>query len=133
MRVLLDTNALLLAVVSPGLMVESAREIVFAQATKRFVSSASVWEIATKTRFGKLDGGRLVDEWPKALAALRAESLVVDDADALRAGGLKWEHRDPFDRMIVAQARRHEMVVATSDRRIIATGFVESICILRRR
>lgn len=62
-----------------------------------------------------------------ALLDLQAAPLVIDAEDAIRAGGLGWPHKDPFDRMLVAQASRHNVPVATSDRVIIEAGIVTTI------
>lgn len=116
--VLLDTNALLWLVKSPDLVAESALEVLEDPANDLFVSAASAWEIAIKTRLGRLDGAGILSSWMDTLKAMAAQELVMDSADATLAGQLNWDHRDPFDRMIVAQATRRGLAIATSDRTI---------------
>ncbi|MGI6797652.1 type II toxin-antitoxin system VapC family toxin [Gordonia sihwensis] len=116
--VLLDTNALLWLAKSPQLVAESARVVLENPANELFVSAASAWEIAIKTRLGRLDGAAILSSWKDTLEAMTAQELVMDSGDATLAGQLNWDHRDPFDRMIVAQATRRGLAIATSDRAI---------------
>ncbi|TWS18085.1 type II toxin-antitoxin system VapC family toxin [Tsukamurella asaccharolytica] len=118
--VLLDTNALLWLAKSPELVAASAREVLENPANELFISAASAWEIAIKTRLGRLDGAAILSSWTDTLEAMTAQELVMDSADATLAGQLNWDHRDPFDRMIVAQATRRGLAIATSDRAIHA-------------
>lgn len=113
--ILLDTNALLWLVKSPNLVAKSARLIIEDPSNDLFVSAISAWEISIKTRLGRLDGAGILSSWTDTLDAMTAQEIVVDSADATLAGQLKWDHRDPFDRMIVAQATRRGLVIATSD------------------
>lgn len=117
--ILLDTNALLWLTSEPDRIAESAREVLVDQANELFVSAASAWEVAVKTRIGRLDGAPLLSAWSEVLAGMGAVDLVIDSADAAMAGQLNWEHKDPFDRMIVAQAARRGFSIATSDLRVI--------------
>jgi PIN domain nuclease of toxin-antitoxin system len=81
-----------------------------------YVSAASAWEIATKHRLGKLEGAAaVVSGYPEHLARLRARELPITGHHALTAGTLQWSHRDPFDRVIVAQAVLESLPVVTSD------------------
>lgn len=128
--ILLDTNALLWLVSTPDRIATSAREQLEDSANELFVSAASAWEIAIKTRLGRLEGGGLLSGWGKILEAMNATDLAIDSADAVMAGQLSWDHKDPFDRMIVAQAARRGLAIATSDKTLhqgaitplIATG-----------
>lgn len=133
-EVLLDTNALLWLVADPGRLGREAADRLRDLETTLMVSAASAWEVATKTRSGRLPGGEaLVSSWPETLAGLQAEQIAIEPADALLAGGLEWAHRDPFDRMIVAQARRRQLVVATSDDVLIRAALVPVLDIRRDR
>jgi len=81
------------------------------------VSAASLFEIETKRRIGKLQAPADV------LAAVRADGFVplpLSPAAAAEAGALDWEHRDPFDRLLVAHARELGVTLLTADRRILA-------------
>lgn len=125
---LLDTNAVLAMSVEPGRINDSVRGRLVDLSTKLVVSAASAWEIAIKTRQGKLPGGeRLVDSWKSSLGRLQADSLGIDSEDAIRAGCLTWGHRDPFDRMLVAQALRYNYPLVTSDATIIDAQIVTTI------
>lgn len=83
-----------------------------------WVSAASAWELAIKVAAGKLDVdvGRLFTGLQGR--GLRLLGIGVDDG--IEAAGLRWAHRDPFDRMLVAQAHRAELLLATRDRAILA-------------
>lgn len=116
--VLLDTNALLWLVTAPEKVAASVRELLSEPATKVAVSAASAWEIAIKTRLGRLDGDTLLSAWSEVLADMSAVELPIEASDAILAGRLRWDHRDPFDRVIVAQAARRNLTIATGDSRI---------------
>lgn len=116
--ILLDTNALLWLVSNPDRIAESVRETLADQTNELLVSAASAWEVAIKTRIGRLDGTALLSAWGETLAGISATNLAMDSADAIIAGQLNWAHKDPFDRMIVAQAARRGLTIATSDDQI---------------
>ncbi len=115
---LLDTNALLWLVSTPDKIDRSVRYILADQTNELIVSAASAWEVAIKTRIGRLNGGPLLSAWDETLASMNATDLAIDSTDAVLAGQLNWNHKDPFDRMIVAQAARRGFTIATSDDRI---------------
>lgn len=117
MRYLLDTHALLWALTDPDRLGPRAREIISARNSELVVSAASAWEIATKQRLGRLpQADVLVGVYSRHLAHLGVERLAISDEHALLAGGLRWEHRDPFDRMFAAQAMAESMTLVTHDR-----------------
>ena len=96
--------------------------------TRLFVSAASAWEVAIKTERGRFpDGREMIDAWDRILKALSAEELDITHRDALTAGSLDWAHRDPFDRMLVAQAVRRGVQLATRDRTIITAELVPTV------
>ncbi|HEU0189861.1 MAG TPA: type II toxin-antitoxin system VapC family toxin [Mycobacterium sp.] len=113
--ILLDTNALLRVVSTPERIPARARRQLEDQSNELFVSAASAWEVAIKTRIGRLDGAALLSGWAEILADMNATDLAIDSTDAATAGQLSWQHRDPFDRVIVAQAARRGLTIATSD------------------
>ncbi|MBO0769390.1 MAG: type II toxin-antitoxin system VapC family toxin [Solirubrobacterales bacterium] len=125
--ILLDTNAVLHLVASPDRVAPTARELIEDPVNELLVSAASAWEIATKTRLRRLDGSQLLASWADTLEAMTASDLPIDSKDASLAGQLQWEHRDPFDRMIVAQATRRGLTIATSDRAIRAAAMTPVI------
>lgn len=116
---LLDTNALLSLVTEPKRMNEQAQAVLADRNNDLFVSAASAWEVSIKTRIGRLDGEPLLSSWSDILADMNAVDLPIDSADAAMAGRLAWQHKDPFDRMIVAQAARRGLTIATSDRQVV--------------
>lgn len=133
-EMLLDTNALLWLVADPARIDPGAAERLLDPETRLIVSAASAWEVATKTRSGRLPGGEaLVSTWSETLIGLKAEHIAIEPEDALLAGSLDWPHRDPFDRMIVAQARRRHLMVATSDDLILGAALVRILDIRRDR
>lgn len=117
--ILLDTNAFLWLVSTPDRISTRARETLQSQQNELFVSAASTWEVAIKTRLGRLDGSPLLSTWSDVLAGMQATDLPIESADAATAGQLNGDHKDPFDRMIVAQAARRGFSIATSDKRMI--------------
>ena len=124
--ILLDTHTLLWLVSTPEEVAAAAREAIGDPARHVAVSAASAWEIAIKTRLGRLDGEPLLSAWPDVVAAMGLEELPIEAADAIVAGRLGWSHRDPFDRMIVAQAARRGMTIATRDADILAAALTAS-------
>lgn len=117
--ILLDTNALLWLTSTPERISASARTVLEYQGNELFVSAASTWEVAIKTRIGRLNGAPLLSAWDDVLADMNATEVAISGADATIAGQLDWEHKDPFDRMIVAQAARRGLTIATSDSQLI--------------
>lgn len=123
MRVLLDTHAFLWAVMEPRLLSAKIRRLLEDQATETVVSAVSAWEIATKFRLGKLAGAAaVVADYPAAISGLQAQSLAISDRHAMRAGSLPQEHRDPFDRLLVAQAELEELALVSKDRALRRFG-----------
>lgn len=125
--VLLDTSVLLWLVTAPEKISAPVREILSEPSTDVVVSAASAWEIAIKTRMGRLDGEPLLSAWSDIVADMTATDLPIDASDAILAGRLPWEHKDPFDRMIVAQAARRNLTIATSDSRIMSAALTPTL------
>lgn len=116
MTYLLDTHAILWALTEPTRLGRSAREVIENGASRLVVSAASAWEIATKHRLGKLpQGDAVLGAYSKHLNRLDAIRLPVTEDHALLAGRLDWNHRDPFDRMLAAQAMIESLVLVTGD------------------
>lgn len=119
MKLLLDTHLLLWWLAdSPSLCAE-ARESIRAPENPVFVSAASLWEIRLKESLGKL---RLPPDFEEKVAAESFESLPVTAAHAHRVASLPWHHRDPFDRMLVAQAQVEGFTLLTADKTLSAYG-----------
>lgn len=116
MKVLLDTHALLWWLLDEPEMSNQARAIIADPGNEILVSSASAWEIATKFRLGKIPHiGNLVQTLPEVLQKARMDVLPVSLAHALAAGNLPGPHRDPFDRMLIAQSRIEDLPFVTKD------------------
>jgi len=122
-RILLDTCALIWATLSPAALSLQARETIADEGNVILVSAASAWEIATKVRIGKLPGAeKLEREFLDVMEAAGYTQLPIDAASALRAGRLTAEHRDPFDRMIAAQALGQDIPVLSPDQQLDQFG-----------
>jgi PIN domain nuclease of toxin-antitoxin system len=116
MKVLLDTCTLIWATLSPSALSREARQTIADEANVILVSAASAWEIATKVRAGKLPGAeKLERNYLDVMEDAGYTLLAIDTASALRAGRLVAEHRDPFDRMIAAQALGQDIPVLSPD------------------
>ena len=118
-RLLLDTHALLWALTSPLRLNEYAREAIMDPANVVYVSAVSGWEIALKSNLGKLEA-------PDNLQAKALESgftlLNVTFSHGVQAGSLPLHHRDPFDRLLIAQAQAEGLLLVTRDARIRQYG-----------
>ena len=125
--VLLDTHTLLWLVSTPDEVSQAAREVLEQKTCTIWVSAASAWEIAIKTRLGRLDGVSLLSAWSDITADMTATELAIESADAIFAGRLTWQHRDPFDRMIVAQAARRSLTIATRDEQILRAALTPTL------
>ncbi|MEX1258044.1 MAG: type II toxin-antitoxin system VapC family toxin [Gemmatimonadota bacterium] len=116
MTFLLDTHALLWWVTDDPRLSALARERIRDPENVILVSSASGWEITTKHRLGKL---RFQDWDPQTLPASlrkdRIEVLPISLGHALLAGSLPGPHRDPFDRILIAQSRMEDLPILTRD------------------
>jgi PIN domain nuclease of toxin-antitoxin system len=112
LRLLLDTHVLLWWGTDDARLPDSWRPVVADPAHDVYVSSVSIAEIAIKASLGKLSAPR------DLLATLDDEdfiSLSLTSAHAARLRDLPWHHRDPFDRMLIAQARLEDLTLATVD------------------
>ena len=114
MRCLLDTHTLLWWLFDDPKLSPRARTTIAAPENEILVSAASAWEIATKYRIGKLpEAGDIVSQFPLYLRKARFTALEVSVDHALLAGSLPGPHRDPFDRMLIAQAKLQSVPIVT--------------------
>jgi PIN domain nuclease of toxin-antitoxin system len=111
-NLLLDSHTLLWALTEPTRLRTEAAEIIVDPATLVWYSAATVWELELKATLGKLS---LPVDWLDAVAATRFDELPISAADARESVGLPWHHRDPFDRVLIAQARLRGLRLATRD------------------
>ncbi|MEN9418324.1 MAG: hypothetical protein RI988_1944 [Pseudomonadota bacterium] len=115
MRALLDTHALLWWWTNDTRLSHSARELLLAAEYEVFVSAASAWEIATKDRLGKLGIPQAHARYNELIALDGFSHLPITAAHSLRAGAYPQPHRDPFDRMLAAQAELDGLTLITND------------------
>ena len=123
MRLLLDTHALIWWWMDDPFLPPSARAAVIDPANMVFVSAASAWEIATKVRNGQLSGLRdRVPTFHESVEREGFEHLAITVRHGAHGGSLRGVHKDPFDRILAAQALLEDMTVITRDREIAAFG-----------
>ena len=119
MKLLVDTQCWLWMVADPGRLSRSARAIVASDRHELFLSSVSSWEIAIKHGLGKLTLPAPPQEFvPTRMQLTRVLPLTVTHTHALRVAELPWHHRDPFDRLLIAQARTESLSLFTADRQL---------------
>ena len=112
MRYLLDTHALLWALGEPTALSPQTRDIIADPTNLIFVSVASLWECAIKASIGKLD---LPDDFFDAINETGYEVLPIQITHLTRYRSLPMHHRDPFDRILVAQAQAEALTLITRD------------------
>lgn len=113
---LLDTHTLLWWLFDDSRLSTGARQAIADPERAVLVSSASAWEIATKHRLGKLpEAGDVPTRLPHYLRKAGFDTMVISVDHALAAGALPGPHRDPFDRMLIAQARIEQLAIVTTD------------------
>ncbi len=116
MTLLLDTHVLLWALGAPQRIPADLRARVADRSTALLVSAASAFEIATKHRLGRLpEASALVHDFDRIIARFGAEALPITARHAITAGAMEWSHRDPFDRMLAAQAMCDGVELVTAD------------------
>jgi PIN domain nuclease of toxin-antitoxin system len=124
---LIDTHILLWWLFDNPKLDTDCRDIIRNPDHRLIVSSASAWEIATKYRIGKLpEAKQLVEQYSQILHQAKFIELAITSAHALRAGSLPIAHRDPFDRMIMAQAELENLPTITYDA-AFQTGLIQII------
>lgn len=123
MKLLLDTHALLWWLTDDERLPARALQVIKNPRNAVWVSPVSGWELATKFRLGKLPGAdRILPRLPALIEESRLRVLPITFAHALKAGSLDHKHRDPFDRMLAAQAMIEDLVLVTSDPACKALG-----------
>lgn len=115
MRVLLDTHAFLWAIGQPAKLSDLAKQIIQAESNQLLLSAASLWEIALKVRGGKLRLPERPDFFISHMANLGVEVLPIDGSHVLGVLGLPDHHRDPFDRLLIAQCQAEQLVFLSAD------------------
>ncbi len=119
-RLLVDTNVVVWLLLGERAAVTGkAQEQLANEHNTVALSAVSVWEIAIKRSLRKLE---IEDRWARELTQLRFDPLPVSAAHAEHVEHLPWHHRDPFDRLLIAQAAVEEMTLVSADRRLAAYG-----------
>lgn len=127
MRLLLDTHAWLWLVAAPERLSEDARTLLESSATQLYLSAASGWELSIKQALGRLElGGSAEVVVPDLMLRSDVGALSITHQHALRAGGLPHHHKDPFDRLLIAQAQLEGLPVMTAD---AAFGMYDVECV----
>ncbi|MEP6787664.1 MAG: type II toxin-antitoxin system VapC family toxin [Acidobacteriota bacterium] len=114
MSILLDTNVFLLA--AGGLLSENAKTLLDDSDQHIFLSAVSAWEIAVKWSMGRLTLPASPTEFVNSvISAAGLSQLSISIRDSCAAAELPFHHKDPFDRLLVAQARNHGLQLMTAD------------------
>lgn len=117
MRLLLDSHTLLWWFSEDPALSPTAKNAISRDDNTVFVSAASAWEIAIKVRLGRLPTGRqLVENFATYVSTAHFESLPITEAHGVHAGLLPGPHKDPFDRMLIAQAQLEHAAIVSNDR-----------------
>ena len=112
MRLLIDTQIFIWSVLDSDKLGLKARQIMLG-ASEVFVSAASIWEIAIKVKIGKLEGDP--DEFMEAIKLSGFRELMISARHAAKVHELPLYHRDPFDRLLIAQTLTEPMRFLTAD------------------
>ena len=123
MRYLLDTNALLWFLADDKKLSHRARQLIESSSHESFCSIASLWEIAIKTGLGKLDLDKPFEQmFPEQLRLNRIEVLDITVDSLIKLTTLPLHHRDPFDRLIIAQGLAEGLPIISVDTTFDAYG-----------
>jgi PIN domain nuclease of toxin-antitoxin system len=122
-KLLLDTHVLVWWFAGDLRLPVSMRQLIDGPETEPYVSAATAWELATKYRLGKLqEAAPLVEGFFVLLDRYGFKQLSVTLEHGHRAGLMAGDHKDPFDRMLAAQALIEEMALVTADPQLAALG-----------
>lgn len=123
MRILLDTQILIFAMVGDPRLSDTSRRLIVDQKNDAYFSLASLWEIAIKVSIGKLKLGnywsRSVSDW---IGRNQVQLLPIDWSHLTRVASLEFHHNDPFDRLLIAQAIEEKLLLVSQDLRMAEYG-----------
>lgn len=126
-RLLLDTHTLIWWLGGDPQLPPTTRELIGDEVNAIYVSAASAWEISTKVRIGKLPSAApLVSTLREHIERQGFAELDMTTDHALRAGSLPGAHRDPFDRMLAAQAQAENLAIVSNDTVFDRLGIVRA-------
>ncbi len=116
MQLLFDTHALIWWLTDSSRLPEAVRRAIFDPSNEKLISAATAWEITAKHRLGKLPGSDpIAADFTAVVARQGFEQLPITVEDAARAGAMPGLHRDPFDRILIAQALARNLVLLSSE------------------
>jgi len=116
LQLLFDTHALIWWLTDSSRLPEAVRRAIFDPSNEILISAATAWEITTKHRLGKLPGSDpIAADFTAVVARQGFEQLPITVEDAARAGAMPGLHRDPFDRILIAQALARNLVLLSSE------------------
>lgn len=116
MRLLVDTHVLIWWLAGDAQLSAAAAQAIADESSAVFVSAATAWEIATKHRIGKLPSvERFVGRMEATLLAEGFEPLALTVQHGERAGTIEGPHKDPFDRMLIAQALAEDLILVSRE------------------
>lgn len=116
MKLLLDTHTFLWAIAEPRRLSTKARNAITKLDNQVFVSPVTAYELSCKHRLGRLPAGSaIVASFGRQLAHLYASEIPLSASHSLAAGQLDWDHKDPFDRLLAAQAMVEGFSLVTAD------------------
>jgi PIN domain nuclease of toxin-antitoxin system len=115
LNLLIDSHVLLWWWTDEGKLSRRAKDAILDARNRSYISAAVTWELAIKVNLGKLDAREVVSALPQLLLEEGFRRLAISTDHALRAGLLPLLHRDPFDRMLVAQAQSLNSPVVSAD------------------
>jgi PIN domain nuclease of toxin-antitoxin system len=122
-KLLLDTHVLLWCATDPARLRDAERAALEDGANDALISVVTAWEIAIKQSLGKLDLPKPAEQWlPEVLRRTGLEVAELGLPAALRVRALPWHHRDPFDRLLIAQALEESYTLVTHDTAFSAYG-----------
>ena len=115
MKLLLDTHSFIFFVNGDDQLSEKAKAAILDSDILKFLSIAAVWEIAIKVSLNKLELTKSISFLPELIESNGFILQEIEVADAILVSTLPYLHKDPFDRMMVAQARNNSFTVVTKD------------------
>jgi PIN domain nuclease of toxin-antitoxin system len=125
-KYLLDTHAFVWAVSDVTQLAPKVLTVLSDPKSEIYVSSASAWEMSIKHRLGKFPEASLIlPDFHKTLARARFLELMISSEHGIAAGDLAWDHKDPFDRVLIAQAQLEHCILVTSDSIITQSGLIQ--------
>ena len=116
MTYLLDTHTFLWLLNTPEVLPEKVLKIIRDHASRVLISLVTPWEIAIKAKTGKLDAADLLVDFETKITKAKLEMLQTTVRHAVRGGSLPLHHRDPFDRLLIAQAIELQISILSNDR-----------------